>query len=220
MAVREREALRALCDVANVMRLRDVPLDAHAVPLLAERTLVLTPRGAPLDPADLLRRPALIADLVRALQHAHAAGYVHCDLRFSNLYLDGGGALVIADWGFAFKAGSDDPRPWLGTVVTASGAALLAMEAADALTPCPADDLESCVKLARLAVLGRTRPTAANDVNRAVALRGHRAVHAFWAWQLDEPPWARALGHATRLDYDALAAALVGLLGDAGQGER
>jgi hypothetical protein len=181
---------------------------------------VLTPRGAPLDPADLLRRPALIADLVRALQHAHAAGYVHCDLRFPNLYLDGGGALVIADWGFAFKAGSDDPRPWLGTVVTASGRALLAMETADALTPCPADDLESCVKLARLAVLERTHPAAADDVHWAVAWRGHRAVYTFWAWQLDEPPWARALVHATRLDYDALAAALVGLLGDAGQGEQ
>ena len=213
MADREREVLLALRDVAHVIRLHDAPAgaDQAAVPLLAERTLVLAPRGTPLTPTDLLRRPELIRDLVGALRRAHAAGYVHCDLRFSNLYLDGAGALVIADWGFAFKAG-DPVRQWLGTVVTASAAALLAMEDADGLVPQAADDLEGCVKLARLAVLERTHPAVAKDVNKAAALRGHRAVYAFWAWQLAGPEWARAMGHAEQLDYDALAEGLVGLL--------
>lgn len=213
MAAREREVLLALRDVDHVMRLREVPLEAHAMPSLAERTLVLTPRGTPLTYADLLRRPALIQELVGALGRVHALGYVHCDLRFSNLYLDSAGALVIADWGFAFKASSDVPRPWLGTVVTASERALLAMRSGRTITPGAADDLEGCVKLARLAVLERTHPTAADGVQWAAALRGHLAVIAFWAWQLAGPEWVRAMDCAEKLDYDALAERLVGLLG-------
>ena len=151
-----------------------------------------------------------MGDLVRALQHAHAAGYVHCDLRFSNLYLDGDDALVIADWGFAFKTG-DAPRPWHGTVVTASERALLAMASDEQIMPQAADDLEGCVKLARLAVLGRTNAVA--NVNRAAAYRGYDAVLAFWTWQLDGQPWAHALRHAEQPDYEALANDLVGLLG-------
>ena len=210
MADREREVLRALRNVDHVIRRRDEALAEHVVPSLAERTRVLAPRGIEVRPADLLRRPALIGDLVRALQHAHAAGYVHCDLRFSNLYLDGDDALVIADWGFAVKTG-DAPRPWHGTVVTASERALLAMASDEQIMPQAADDLEGCVKLARLAVLGRTNAVA--NVNRAAAYRGYDAVLAFWTWQLDGQPWAHALRHAEHLYYEALANSLVGLLG-------
>ena len=216
MVDREREALVALRDVAHIVRLDEAPATTGAMPLLAARTLVLSPRGTPLRPVDVLERPALMADLIHALRHAHAAGFVHCDLRFSNLYLDGDGALAIADWGFAFKAG-EPPRPWLGTVVTASVRVLLALPHGDQLTPQPADDLESCVKLARLATLARYNPVAADDVATAAAARGYRAVCRFWEWQLAEPAWARALDHAQKRDYDALTAWLAAQLTTPGQ---
>ena len=215
MADREREVLRALRNVDHVIRLRDddgEALGAQGVASLAERTLVLAPRGIEVLPADLLRRPALMGGLVRALRHAHAAGYVHCDVRSSNLYLDGDDGLVIADWGFAFKA-TDGPRPWHGTVVTASERALLAMRNDGYSAPQAADDLEGCVKLARLAVLERTNVIAAANMTYVAALRDYDAVRHFWTWQLDGQPWAHALRHAKQLDYDALADGLVGLLG-------
>ena len=209
MVDRERAVLKALSTVPHVIRLASwpaVPEDSHA--------LVLSPRGTPLTPATLKGRPALITDLVRALQSAHTAGYVHCDLRFANLYLDNAqpeGRLVIADWGFAFHIAVDKPRPWAGTVSTASKAVLAALGARKGdYTPCPADDLESCVKLARLAA--GTEQAASKRFENAVAVRDCGALAAFWQWQLFPPAWASALDFAQRCDYGSLAVALENLL--------
>jgi hypothetical protein len=212
-ADREREVLTALKskNIKHVIRLEEPTLPTRPVPKLAARTLVLSPRGTQLKPEDLLEWPALMSDLIEVVRCAHELGYVHCDLRFSNLYLDNQRALVIADWGFAFKKG-DAQRPWIGTVITAPTRALLALRDKTLLVPYGADDLEGCVKLARLAALSFADPDTFGDVAQATATRSYRALAAFWAWQLAEPAWAKALTLARNTQYGPLSEALLDLL--------
>ncbi|KAK1301425.1 Mitogen-activated protein kinase kinase kinase YODA [Acorus calamus] len=77
-------------------------------------------RGGRLDERDIRR---YVSDVLRGLDHLHASGIVHCDIKGANLLLeeeeDGGGALAakIADLGCARWADDDgdDLRPISGT---------------------------------------------------------------------------------------------------------
>ncbi len=40
-------------------------------------------------------------DIAKALATAHAAGYVHRDVRLEHIYLTSRGVVVLGDWGFS-----------------------------------------------------------------------------------------------------------------------
>ncbi|KAK1258893.1 Mitogen-activated protein kinase kinase kinase YODA [Acorus gramineus] len=80
-------------------------------------------RGGRLDERDIRRH---VSDVLRGLDHLHASGIVHCDIKGANLLLveeeeeeesDGGGALAtkIADLGCARLVDDDEFRPISGT---------------------------------------------------------------------------------------------------------
>jgi hypothetical protein len=85
--------------------------------------LVLAPRGAPLcalaaatrsDEERLALAHRVAADVLRALRGAHAAGFVHGDVRPSNVVLDaaGGGGAQLVDWGAARRLGERGNSRW------------------------------------------------------------------------------------------------------------
>ena len=60
-------------------------------------------------PHELFERPHLLAQLgtqlVAALAHMHAAGYVHADVKGSNVFLDAAGAAFLGDFGATVREG-------------------------------------------------------------------------------------------------------------------
>ena len=64
-------------------------------------------RGGPLDEAASL---ALVLPIVEGLQHVHAAGYLHRDIKPGNIVIGAGGAPVLLDFGAARRALGDRTR--------------------------------------------------------------------------------------------------------------
>jgi len=80
------------------------------------------------------------------------------------------------------------------------------------LTPMNKHDLQSCVRMARMAVLTREDPYLLQALQTAVRGRGFMVVKNFWRWQLAYSPWARAEKLAIKCSYDELATCLQTLL--------
>ena len=64
-------------------------------------------RGGPLDEAASL---ALVLPIVEGLQHVHAAGYLHRDIKPGNIVIGAGGVPVLLDFGAARRALGDHTR--------------------------------------------------------------------------------------------------------------
>ena len=91
-------------------------------------------REAPLSPG---RAFAWLAEAAAALDHAHANGVVHRDVKPANLLLDGEGGLHVADFGIASAAGLASLTQ-TGTVLGTAG--YLAPEQAEGKTATAAAD--------------------------------------------------------------------------------
>ena len=84
-----------------------------------------TPKGAVLD--ELVD---IVVDVCAALEHAHAAGVVHGDLKCQNVLLGEHGAVYLMDWGNAREHGSPAPVDEAGRPVVLGTLGLLSPEQA------------------------------------------------------------------------------------------
>jgi hypothetical protein len=169
------------------------PLPRARFPPLAVPFLVLSPRGEPLcahactlDTAEerlaLARR--VVRDVLRALRGAHAAGYIHGDVRPSNVVLNArtDGALLV-DWGAALPLNEKSTRTVrLGTLAFACDAVALCFEPTS--TSMRQRDTKPVVPYAAVPAVD-LEPVA--YLFAAVALGGERACAPLWHDQLRAP---------------------------------
>src|SRR5438132_652371 len=99
---REAEAAASL-DHPNVLPIYEVSEGEDGLPFFSMK---FAPGGSLLDAARTLRADPrrivqLIAKVTRAVQHAHAQGIVHRELKPGNILLDGRGEPLVSDFGLA-----------------------------------------------------------------------------------------------------------------------
>jgi serine/threonine-protein kinase len=86
----------------NILPVYEAGADAGyayiAMPLVTGGTLATLLRGRPLPPRQTLR---ILAQVGSALDHAHSMGYVHRDVKPSNVLLDEAGNCLLMDFGLA-----------------------------------------------------------------------------------------------------------------------
>lgn len=91
-----------------------------------------------------------VAEILDCLEHVHAAGVTHRDLRPENIMEDAGGTLHIIDWGFAILeqdvGNLDSPPPFQGTFRFGSEEVVKAAQNEMVYRYKAKDDLESFVK--------------------------------------------------------------------------
>src|SRR5690606_5825330 len=108
------------------------------------------------SPEECLRPLALVAD---ALRYAHAKGFVHRDIKASNILLDGRGAPYVVDFGVAQAPGAQ-----------ASGGSPIAMSPQQRAgeRPVPADDIWALGVLMHELLSGKPPPAEPDEVVTAV----------------------------------------------------
>lgn len=110
---REAEAAASL-DHPNILPIYEVSESEDGLPFFSMKfaaggSLVDVARSLRSDPRRIVR---LIAKVTRAVQHAHAQGILHRDLKPGNILLDGRGEPLVSDFGLAkwLDASSDLTR--------------------------------------------------------------------------------------------------------------
>ncbi len=93
------------------------PQSFFAMELVEGRSLV---EHAEANKLDARARVALLAEVGDAVHHAHQRGIIHCDLKPSNILVDGSGRPKVLDFGIA-RAASTDQTATLATMVTSVG---------------------------------------------------------------------------------------------------
>ena len=77
--------------------------------------------ASPNKPAAIRRDPAaaarLVSTLARAVHHAHGQGFLHCDLKPSNVLLDQHGTPYLTDFGLARRTGADSSLSGSGAIL-------------------------------------------------------------------------------------------------------
>ena len=61
--------------------------------------------------------PRLVVTLAPALHYAHGKGFIHCDLKPSNILIDGDGQPQITDFGLARRAAEDSSLTATGAIL-------------------------------------------------------------------------------------------------------
>jgi serine/threonine-protein kinase len=92
---------------------RDGPDAFMVMELVPGKTLrdIIAERG-PLPPHEVSR---LVTQVAAALDAAHAAGVIHCDVKPANVMIDPSGTAKLTDFGIARAATSQDEQELLGT---------------------------------------------------------------------------------------------------------
>ena len=119
----------------------------HIPKLLGQQENALLLRPVCVDAVSCIT--AFHADqLLETLEAAHKAGWIHRDIRPANLLVDPASAneLIIIDWGFAVRTGTDEPVAFAGALINAPDAVLAALEDHKPFVPQPLHDLESAVR--------------------------------------------------------------------------
>lgn len=188
----EASTLRAL---GSVPELENVP----RLLLHSGRGLLLSPRAQPLPRGALRARHVLQA--LEALRRAHAAGWVHRDVRPANLlWVPDEDSALLNDWGYAAKPRAT-AAPYHGTLSMASDAVLTQL-AADPkrVASRPADDLVSLVRTVFVILFPRFAP----------AVRDPALLLAHWSGMPSH--WKSAQREAVRCAYDSLRSFFTALL--------
>jgi serine/threonine-protein kinase len=113
----------------------------------------------------------ILSAVLKGLSAAHAAGFVHGDIKPENVLIGDRGAIKVTDFGLARAIDAGDPRtsPLLGT------AAYLAPEQASNRIPDPRSDLYSCGILAFEMLTGHV-PFRADSPDDVLALHQTQRV--------------------------------------------
>jgi len=162
----DREArLGASLNHPNIVAIYDVDSDAEEVLIVMEyvegETLKQALGRGPLDPSIAA---SVIADVASALDHAHADGVVHRDVKPANILLRSDGVAKLADLGIATAAE--------GTQITATGmvvgtASYMSPEQLGGDEVGPASDVYALAAVAYEALSGRRARQGSNAVEVA-----------------------------------------------------
>lgn len=198
----EREArLGASLNHPNLVAVYDAAPEPSGVAIVMEyvegRTLADALREGPIEPPRALR---ILRDVADGLDHAHAHGVVHRDVKPANVLLGDDGRVKVTDLGIATAAEATRITA-VGTVLgTASYMAPEQLEGGDAG---PAADVYALAAMAFEALSGRrARP------GRSALEVAHRVTHEpppdiREAWTDAPPPLAEALAAGMALNPSA-----------------
>jgi Protein kinase domain len=100
----------------GIVPVYDFGLDRHhrpwfAMPLVMGRTFDAILRSSQGRSRDRMRHLRILADVARAVGHAHERGVVHRDLKPHNVIVGEFGEVQVMDWGFAKILGANPENP-------------------------------------------------------------------------------------------------------------
>jgi serine/threonine-protein kinase len=188
----EREArLGASLNHPNLVAVYDITADAEAVLIVMEyvggRTLADAIRQGTLDPE---RTVAILRGVAGGLDHAHAQGVVHRDVKPANVLLGDDGRIKLADLGIAIAAEA--------TQITVSGTVLgtpsyMAPEQLEGADAGPAVDIYALATMGFEALTGRKARQGGTPLEVAHRVANEPAPDVREAWPEAPPALAEAL---------------------------